>query len=77
MQFIKTPSFLKVRRQFADEFDRFDSDEQYGRPHPPGLNGEEVGGAYVTVSQQASERQQQREQAAAQAMANPPSSTQY
>ncbi len=46
MQFTKTPRFLALRNQ-NDDLDFLDSDMV-----PPGLqNEQEVGGAYVTVSQ--------------------------
>jgi hypothetical protein len=66
LQFIKTSQFLAVRRQYEVEFDRFDHEEAHGRnpSHPPGLdaNGEEIGGAYMTVSTHASEREQRDRQ---------------
>ncbi len=54
-QFTKTPRFLALRSQ-NDDFDFLDNDVQYlsstGPTVPPGLDsGQEVGGAYVTVSQ--------------------------
>ncbi|KAI0032024.1 regulator of G protein signaling [Vararia minispora EC-137] len=59
-KFTKTPKFAELRRNNED-FDFLDSDVQYlsnsGPSVPPGLehDAEEVGGAYVTVSQQASQ----------------------
>lgn len=71
-KFIKTTQFLAVRRQYELEFDRFDHEEMHARnpAHPPGLdaNGEETGGAYMTMSTFASEREQRD--------ARPPGSTQ-
>ena len=56
-------------RNWVEDFDPTDDDVRLlssAPSQPPGLGGEEVGGAYVTISQQASERQQaQRDQAAA------------
>jgi hypothetical protein len=54
-QFTKTPRFLTLRSQ-NDDLDFLDSDVQYlsssGPTVPPGLeSGQEIGGAYVTVSQ--------------------------
>ncbi|KAI9510975.1 regulator of G protein signaling [Russula earlei] len=54
-KFTKTPRFLALRSQ-NDEFDFLDNDVQYlsstGPTVPPGLDsGQEIGGAYVTVSQ--------------------------
>ncbi|KAI0245214.1 regulator of G protein signaling [Lactifluus subvellereus] len=54
-KFTKTPQFVALRSQ-NDDFDFLDSDVQYlsntGPTVPPGLeNGQEIGGAYVTVSQ--------------------------
>jgi hypothetical protein len=62
LQFIKTPVFLSLR-SWVEEFDPLDGDFPTQSPSPtlpPGLNdtAEEVGGAYVTISQQASERAQ-------------------
>jgi len=59
-QFIKTPKFLALRN-WVEEFDLDDGEFSSATPSvPPGLtNSEEVGGAYVTVSQQASERSHQ------------------
>ena len=58
-QFIKTPKFL-IHRNWVEEFDLEDGEFPPTTPAvPPGLtNTDEVGGAYVTVSQQASERSQ-------------------
>ncbi|KAI0296071.1 regulator of G protein signaling [Multifurca ochricompacta] len=54
-KFTKTPRFVALRSQ-NDDFDFLDNDVQYlsnsGPTVPPGLNtDQEVGGAYVTVSQ--------------------------
>jgi hypothetical protein len=67
-KFIKTPKFLAMRN-WSEDFDPSDADIQLltsGPTSPPGLTGtEEVGGAYITISQQASEREhrQQAQQA--------------
>ena len=60
-QFIKTPKFLALRN-WVEEFDLDDGEFPSATPSvPPGLaDSEEVGGAYVTVSQQASERSHQQ-----------------
>lgn len=60
-QFIKTPKFLALRN-WVEEFDLDDGEYPSAVPSvPPGLtDSEEVGGAYVTVSQQASERNHQQ-----------------
>ena len=70
LQFIKTTKFLAMRN-WVEEFDPTESDIQFltsGPSAPPGLNNqEEMGGAYMTVSQHASERElrehQQRREA--------------
>jgi len=60
-KFIKTPKFLAVRNWVED----FDPNEDNIRmlptnpSSPPGLS-EETGGAYITISQQASEREHGR-----------------
>ena len=61
IQFIKTPRFLALRN-WVEEFDLDDGEFPSTAPSvPPGLtDSEEVGGAYVTVSQQASERSHQK-----------------
>ncbi|KAI0052563.1 regulator of G protein signaling [Auriscalpium vulgare] len=65
-KFTKTPQFMLLRSK-NDDYDFLDSDVQYlsnsGPAVPPGLDqdAEEVGGAYVTVSQQAGERARKRE----------------
>ena len=59
IQFTKTPQFVELRKNNED-YDFLDSDVHYlsnnGPSVPPGLaqDQEEIGGAYVTVSQQAS-----------------------
>jgi len=62
-KFIKSPKFLQSRN-WVEEFDLQDADFPLTSPTPslpPGLNEtEEVGGAYVTISQQASERGDRR-----------------
>lgn len=64
-QFIKTPKFLAIKNSGHDFDVDDDDDEDAELPStapsvPPGLTDtDEVGGAYVTVSQQASERSQQ------------------
>ena len=67
IQFIKTPKFLALRN-WVEEFDLDDGELPSTVPSvPPGLTDpEEVGGAYVTVSQQASERSHQQPPKAAQ-----------
>ncbi|KAF8897172.1 regulator of G protein signaling domain-containing protein [Infundibulicybe gibba] len=59
-RFIKTPKFLAMRN-WVEEFDPTESDIRMltaGPAAPPGLAvAEETGGAYITVSQQASERE--------------------
>ncbi|KAF5321704.1 hypothetical protein D9619_001069 [Psilocybe cf. subviscida] len=80
-KFIKTPKFLAMRN-WVEDFDPTENDIHmltHGPSSPPGLGSpsEEVGGAYLTVSQQASERehrQQLAEQAAKAAAINQPSS---
>ena len=71
-QFIKTPKFLAMRN-WVEDFDPTENDIHLlsaGPASPPGLNGssDEVGGAYMTVSQQASEREHR--QAVAEAATN-------
>lgn len=70
---------MAVRRQWADEFDRFDHDEaNASRPaHPPGLNEEEVGGTYTTVSQRAGEREQRGNPPPRPAHSSPPPTTSF
>ncbi|KAF9649315.1 regulator of G protein signaling [Thelephora ganbajun] len=60
-KFIKTPRFLALRN-WGEELDPDDGEFPSTAPSvPPGLtDSEEVGGAYVTVSQQASERSHQK-----------------
>ncbi|KAH8830548.1 regulator of G protein signaling domain-containing protein [Flagelloscypha sp. PMI_526] len=63
-KFIKTPKFLAMRN-WVEDFDPTENDIQLVANNapaaPPGLSGpvstEETGGAYITVSQQASERE--------------------
>jgi GTPase-activating protein SST2 len=59
-KFIKTPKFLAMRN-WVEDFDPTDDDVRLlssGPSQPPGLGGnEETGGAYITISQQASERE--------------------
>jgi len=72
-QFIKSPKFLAMRN-WVEDFDPTESDIQVlgsAPAAPPGLNPtimEETGGAYMTVSQQASEREHRH-------IALPPTST--
>ncbi|KAJ7638446.1 regulator of G protein signaling domain-containing protein [Roridomyces roridus] len=54
-KFIKTPKFLAVRN-WAEDFDSNDDNLRMLPTNPPGLS-EETGGAYITISQQASERE--------------------
>jgi len=62
-KFIKTPKFLATRN-WVEDFDPTENDIHLltnGPSSPPGLNTvEEVGGAYITVSQHASEREQRQ-----------------
>ena len=57
LQFIKTPRFLALKIQLRnddDELDEYSLTANASTPSvPPGLNEEEVGGAYMTVSQRA------------------------
>jgi hypothetical protein len=59
---VKTPKFLALKN-LGQEFDLDDDDGEFPSTAPsvpPGLTDtDEVGGAYVTVSQQASERTHQ------------------
>ncbi|KAJ7477148.1 regulator of G protein signaling domain-containing protein [Mycena galericulata] len=60
-KFIKTPKFLAVRN-WVEDFDTNDDNLRMlptNPSSPPGLS-EETGGAYITISQQASEREQHR-----------------
>ncbi|KAJ7047775.1 regulator of G protein signaling domain-containing protein [Mycena alexandri] len=56
-KFIKTPKFLAVRN-WVEDFDPSEDNVRMLPTSPPGLS-EETGGAYITISQQASEREQQ------------------
>ncbi|KAG6861188.1 hypothetical protein C0995_002815 [Termitomyces sp. Mi166 len=62
-KFIKTPKFLALRN-WAEDFDPTDSEISQlssGPSSPPGLSPhEEKGGAYITISQQASEREHRK-----------------
>lgn len=77
MQFIKTPKFLAMRN-WVEDFDPTENDIHLlsngpnGPSSPPGLS-EEVGGAYMTVSQQASEREHRQQVALAAANSTPSS----
>jgi GTPase-activating protein SST2 len=69
LQFIKTPKFLSARNW--EGYDPTENDVLFTGPSaPPGLGShEELGGAHMTVSQYASEREhrqqiQQRDQPA-------------
>ncbi|KAJ7781670.1 regulator of G protein signaling domain-containing protein [Mycena metata] len=57
-KFIKTPKFLAVRN-WVEDFDPSEDNVRMLPTSPPGLQAEETGGAYITISQQASEREQQ------------------
>ncbi|KAJ7667605.1 regulator of G protein signaling domain-containing protein [Mycena polygramma] len=57
-KFIKTPKFLAVRN-WVEDFDPNEDNIRMLPSSPPGLS-EETGGAYITISQQASEREQHR-----------------
>lgn len=65
LQFIKTPDFQSART-WVEDFELFDQDIRLlpltGPSSPPGLN-DDVGGAYVTISQQATEREHRLQQA--------------
>ncbi|KAJ3550638.1 hypothetical protein NMY22_g356 [Coprinellus aureogranulatus] len=71
-KFIKTSKFLAMRN-WVEDFDPTESDIHMlttGPSSPPGLNTvEETGGAYITISQHASEREH-RQQLAAKASEN-------
>jgi hypothetical protein len=54
-QFIKTPKFLAMRN-WVEESDPNEDNIRMLPSSPPGL-AEETGGAYITISQQASERE--------------------
>ncbi|KAJ7590763.1 regulator of G protein signaling domain-containing protein [Mycena floridula] len=59
-KFIKTSKFLAMRN-WVEDFDPTDDDVRLlasNPSQPPGLSAEETGGAYITISQQASERAQ-------------------
>ena len=60
MQFIKTPRF-KAMRDWVGDSDAVESDVLFltAPSQPPGLSGAEEGGAYMTISQQGSEREHQ------------------
>ncbi|KAF8204830.1 regulator of G protein signaling domain-containing protein [Pholiota molesta] len=76
-KFIKTPKFLAMRN-WVEDFDPTENDIHLlsngpnGPSSPPGLS-EEVGGAYMTVSQQASEREHRQQVALAAANSTPSS----
>jgi hypothetical protein len=58
-KFIKTPKFLATRN-WDEDFDPTENDILFlsnSPAQPPGLSNEEVGGAYMTVSQHARERE--------------------
>ncbi|KAG7096599.1 hypothetical protein E1B28_004017 [Marasmius oreades] len=64
-KFIKTPKFLAMRN-WVEDFDPTDDDVRLlasAPSQPPGLNTEETGGAYITISQHASEREHRQQQA--------------
>ncbi|KAG5645742.1 hypothetical protein DXG03_005279 [Asterophora parasitica] len=75
-KFIKTPKFLALRN-WVEDFDPTEDDIHLltsGPAAPPGLNGsEETGGAYITISQQASEREHRQAKVAAAPSGAPPS----
>ncbi|KAF9268304.1 hypothetical protein L218DRAFT_918833 [Marasmius fiardii PR-910] len=63
-KFIKTPKFLAMRN-WVEDFDPTDDDVRLlssAPSQPPGLNTEETGGAYITISQHASEREHRQQQ---------------
>ncbi|KAG6850166.1 hypothetical protein H0H93_000293 [Arthromyces matolae] len=66
-KFIKTPKFLALRN-WVEDFDPSDNEINQlasGPSAPPGLSPlEETGGAYITISQQASEREHRKAQTA-------------
>jgi DNA-binding PadR family transcriptional regulator len=59
-KFIKTPRF-KAMRDWVGDSDAVESDVLFltAPSQPPGLSGAEEGGAYMTISQQGSEREHQ------------------
>ncbi|KAG6914106.1 hypothetical protein DXG01_002406 [Tephrocybe rancida] len=65
-KFIKTPKFLALRN-WVEDFDPTENEITQlasGPTSPPGLSPqEETGGAYITISQQASEREHRKVQA--------------
>ncbi|TFK29271.1 hypothetical protein FA15DRAFT_664193 [Coprinopsis marcescibilis] len=70
-KFIKTPKFLAMRN-WSEDFDPTENDIHmltHGPSSPPGLSTavEETGGAYITVSQHASEREHRQQIAAKEA----------
>lgn len=70
-QFIKTPKFLATRN-WEEDFDPTENDILFlsnNPSQPPGLHDEEVGGAYMTVSQHAREREHREARANAQSQA--------
>ena len=76
-KFIKTPKFLAMRN-WVEEFDPTETDIHMLTANPaaaPGLStaapvAEEVGGAYITISQHASEREHRQQVAAKEAQAS-------
>ncbi|PBL02073.1 regulator of G protein signaling superfamily [Armillaria gallica] len=75
-RFIKTPKFLAMRN-WVEDFDPTDDDVRLltsAPSQPPGLGtSEETGGAYITISQQGSERAQGQTTPAISAPPNAPS----
>ncbi|KAF8900026.1 regulator of G protein signaling domain-containing protein [Mucidula mucida] len=76
-RFIKTPKFLAMRN-WVEDFDPTDDDVRLltsAPSQPPGLgNQEEKGGAYITISQQGSERAQGQPPSTSQPAPSAPSS---
>ncbi|KAF5393621.1 hypothetical protein D9757_000404 [Collybiopsis confluens] len=73
-KFIKTPKFLAMRN-WVEDFDPTDDDVRLlssAPSQPPGLGtNEESGRAYITISQQASEREHRQHQPAASTPSSP------
>ncbi|KAF5363852.1 hypothetical protein D9756_000592 [Leucocoprinus leucothites] len=79
-KFMKSPGFQVSQRTYAEDLENFDGEVRLlslQETSPPGYN-EEVGGAYVTISQQATEREHRMQQARqAQEQQRQPGGNQY